>query len=86
MFSNSLGMPFAIYFFKKGLTMKTAAILLVLFSLSAMASEKDFMDLARTRKYRGGADESDLKVQAVLYQAPNKKKKAQKAEEPVEGF
>jgi ATP-dependent Zn protease len=66
--------------------MKTAAILLLIFSVTAMASDKDYMEVARTRTYRGGADESDLKVQAKLYQAPNKKKKTQKVEEPVEGF
>lgn len=64
--------------------MKFIILGLLFFSTSVFAT--DYMELARTRKYKGGPDESDLKVQAVLYQAPNKKKKVQKLEEPVEGF
>lgn len=64
--------------------MKTVLFASILFSLNAFAA--DYMEMARTRSYKGGPDESDLKVQAVLYQAPNKKKKVQKLEEPSEGF
>ncbi len=62
-------------------------ILFVLLILPAtlLAADNDYMEIARTRKYVGGADEGDLKVQVVLYQAPNKKKKPVKIE-PSEGF
>lgn len=63
--------------------MKTVFFVSLLFSLTAFSA--DYMELARTRSYKGGPDESDLKVQTVLYQAPNKKKKT-KVEEPSEGF
>ena len=66
--------------------MSKIILLGLLMSLKAVASEQsEYMDLARSRKYIGGPDESDLKVQAVLYQAPNKKKKPVKVE-PNEGF
>jgi len=64
--------------------MKTVLFASLLFSLNAVAA--DYMEIARTRNYKGGPDESDLKVQTVLYQAANKKKKVQKIEEPSEGF
>ncbi|MCC2677523.1 MAG: hypothetical protein K0R29_99 [Pseudobdellovibrio sp.] len=64
--------------------MKTFLFASLLFSLNVLAA--DYMEIARTRSYKGGPDESDLKVQTVLYQAPNKKKKVQKIEEPSEGF
>lgn len=64
--------------------MKAVILISLLFSLNTFAA--DFMETARTRAYKGGPDESDLKVQTVLYQAPNKKKKALKVEEPSEGF
>ena len=62
---------------------------LFLFSFQVMAAEKiDYMTIARTRKYRGGPDEGDLKVQAVLYQTVSTKKKKVpvKTDEPSEGF
>ena len=61
----------------------------LLFSVQVLAADKvDYMTIARTRKYRGGPDEGDLKVQAVLYQTVStKKKKAPvKTDEPSEGF
>ena len=65
-------------------------VLSVIVILSAVVVEAampstQYIDLARSRKYIGGKDESDLKVQSVLYQAPNKKKKPVKTE-PGEGF
>ena len=60
-------------------------ILPALLPTTLLAAENDYMEIARTRKYVGGADESDLKVQVVLYQAPSKKKKVIKVE-PNEGF
>lgn len=65
-------------------------VLSVIVILSAVVVEAampstQYIDLARSRKYIGGKDESDLKVQPVLYQAPNKKKKPVKTE-PGEGF
>ena len=59
--------------------MKLFLIFLTLPSL-IYAADVDFMEVARLRKYIGGADEGDLKVQTVLYQAPNKKKKPVKVE------
>lgn len=64
--------------------MKAVIFVSLLFSLNVNAA--DYMEMARSRSYKGGPDESDLKVQTVLYQAPNKKKKVQKTEEPSEGF
>lgn len=64
--------------------MKSVIVASLMLSLNASAA--DYLELARTRNYKGGPDETDLKVQAVLYQAPNKKKKVQKLEEPSEGF
>lgn len=46
----------------------------------------DYIEMARTRNYIGGADESDLKVQAEIYVAPSKKKKPVVKVEPGEGF
>lgn len=65
--------------------MKAFLIVVLFFSVSVLANDKDYMEIARMRKYIGGPDESDLKVQAVLYQAPSKKKKPVKVE-PNEGF
>ena len=66
--------------------MKSVTIFLLLFVSLVASAEIDYMEVARSRMYRGGPDESDLKVQTVLYQAPSKKKKVQKLEEPSEGF
>lgn len=63
--------------------MKTAIVASLLISLNAFGS--DYMEIARTRNYKGGPDETELKVQKELYQAPNKKKKV-KIEEPSEGY
>ncbi len=50
--------------------------LLLFISFGAQAAQiSQYVEVARTRLYKGGADESDLKVQPVLYQAPVKKKK-----------
>lgn len=45
-----------------------------------------YAEIARLRKYAGGADESDLKVQPVLNQSQNQKNKQNVLEEPSEGF
>ena len=61
----------------------------ILFSIQVLAVDKvDYMAIARARKYHGGADEGDLKVQAVLYQTVSTKKKKVpvKTDEPSEGF
>ncbi|MGZ3690508.1 MAG: hypothetical protein ACXVAX_03330 [Pseudobdellovibrio sp.] len=65
--------------------MKKLLFVLLILPVTLLAAENDYMEIARTRKYVGGADEGDLKVQAVLYQAPSKKKKPVKVE-PNEGF
>lgn len=60
-------------------------VILSAFVVQAAMPSTQYIDMARSRKYIGGKDESDLKVQRVLYQAPNKKKKPVKTE-PGEGF
>ncbi|MEK6627621.1 MAG: hypothetical protein AABY53_03260 [Bdellovibrionota bacterium] len=45
-----------------------------------------YAEIARLRKYAGGSDESDLKVQLKLNQSPSLKKKQNAPEEPSEGF
>ena len=60
-------------------------VILSAFVVQAARPSTQYIDMARSRKYIGGKDESDLKVQRVLYQAPNKKKKPVKTE-PGEGF
>ena len=55
-------------------------ILISFFSFAAFAAsapvaeESGYTELARTRRYVGGNDESDLKVQPVLYQTASSKK------------
>lgn len=49
------------------------SLLLVAFEASA-AQVSQYIEVARARLYKGGADESDLKVQPVLYQPAKKKK------------
>jgi hypothetical protein len=67
--------------------MKSFFFAFLLFSVNIVASDKiNYMEIARARQYRGGPDESDLKVQTILYQAPNKKKKPVKPDEPSEGY
>lgn len=39
------------------------------------AQESTYTEIAKSRKYIGGADESDLKVQPTLNRSQNKKKK-----------
>lgn len=52
------------------------AISLLFFTFSASAAQiSQYVEVARTRLYKGGADESDLKVQTFLYQPQAKKKK-----------
>lgn len=67
--------------------MKKALILFVIFGFGEVyaAQGSQYIDLARSRKYIGGRDEGDLKVQPKLYQPPNKKKKPAKPESN-EGF
>lgn len=60
-------------------------VILSAFVVQAAMPSTQYIDLARSRKYIGGKDEGDLKVQPVLYQASNKKKKPVKTE-PSEGF
>lgn len=62
-------------------------LLFLLFSFNLFAADQSqYMEIARNRSYKAGADEGDLKVQAVIYQTSNKKKKTVKIEEPSEGF
>ena len=61
--------------------------LVLIIGFAQAADDKNYSELARTRRYAGGVDESDLKVQPVLYQTPSSKKKKKIAPtEPVEGF
>jgi exopolysaccharide biosynthesis protein len=56
----------------------------VLFSSSSQAEENsEYLVKAKERKYAGGADESDLKVQKILSVNSDKK---EKTEESSEGF
>jgi hypothetical protein len=55
------------------------------FSLVTIAEENsEFAEKARERRYVGGADESDLKVQRTL--TANPKAKSQDPDETNEGF
>lgn len=56
---------------------KFVAIVLLLSAVGqAQASfDSQYIDLARTRKYLGGADEADLKVQPNLKQSSKSNKK-----------
>lgn len=61
-------------------------IFILLATVSTRADDESiYAEIARLRQYASGADESDLKVQAVLGQAQDKKKK-QINPEPAEGF
>lgn len=53
--------------------------------ISRADDESVYAEMARLRQYASGADESDLKVQPVLSQSQDKKKK-QINLEPTEGF
>lgn len=70
--------------------MKITKLVLVicLFSCSVLANEESaYAEVARLRQYVGGEDEGDLKVQPLLNQASQtKKKKQQPASESNEGF
>ncbi len=62
-------------------------ILVVLFTPHVYADEDSvFASIARLRKYAGGADESDLKVQTEIKKLPTKKKKQFNIEQQEEGF
>lgn len=68
-------------------------IRLILFTLlfvpfaPALANEASpYAEVARLRQYAGGEDESDLKVQPVLNQASQLKKKKQTSADSNEGF
>jgi hypothetical protein len=61
--------------------------LVLIIGFAQAADDSNYAEIARTRRYAGGADESDLKVQATLYQTPSsKKKKKPVTTEPSEGF
>jgi hypothetical protein len=61
-------------------------ISLLFFTFEARAAQiSQYIEIARTRLYKGGADESDLKVQPVLYQ-PAKKKKTINLDPQDSGF
>ncbi len=62
-----------------------AAMTLMVFSTKATASEDDltYSEKAREKKFLGGADESELKVLAVL---PNLKNKKNAIDDADEGF
>ena len=56
-------------------------------TLNSYADEESaYAENARLRIYPGGADESDLKVQAVLKRTTDLKKKGLVPGEPTEGF
>lgn len=62
-------------------------MLVVLFVPFVYADEDSvFASAARLRKYAGGADESDLKVQTEIKKLPTKKKKQLNVEQQEEGF
>ena len=63
-------------------------MLVVLFASPVVwaLESSEYVEMARARSYIGGVDEGDLKVQAEIYVAPNKKKKAVIKVEPGEGF
>ncbi len=71
-------------------------ILLILFLIISLVSflapnlradeASAYSEVARLRKYAGGADESDLKVQLKLSLTPSQKKKLNAPDEPSEGF
>ena len=58
---------------------------IALFSQSASAAELDanYIEMVREKKFKGAADESELKVLTVL---PAKKNKVEVSEESTEGF
>ena len=61
--------------------------LILIIGFAQAADDTNYAEIARTRRYSGGVDESDLKVQATLYQTPSsKKKKKTITTEPAEGF
>lgn len=61
--------------------------LLFIAGVTNASESNNYSEMARSRHYVGGADESDLKVQAALVQTPSaKKKKKSTTTEPVEGF
>lgn len=60
--------------------------ILLTFTFAQAAEDPNFAEIARSRRYVGGADESDLKVQATLFQTLSSKKKKKTITEPVEGF
>lgn len=64
------------------------ALVICLFTCPAFANEESaYAEIARLRQYVGGEDEGDLKVQPLLNQASQaKKKKQQSSNEPTEGF
>lgn len=69
------------------LVMVSTMLLASLWTSELRADEASaYAEIARFRKYAGGADESDLKVQPVLNQSQNQKKKQNIQEEPSEGF
>jgi hypothetical protein len=67
--------------------LKKILILFTILGCSEVFAAKGavYIDLARSKKYIGGRDESDLKVQLKLYQPPSKNNKPVKPE-PNEGF
>ena len=61
--------------------------MVLIIGFAQAADDLNYAEIARTRRYAGGIDESDLKVQASLYQTPSSKKKTKPVTtEPVEGF
>ncbi len=67
--------------------LKIVLPLILVMGFAQAADDSNYSEIARTRRYVGGADESDLKVQATLYQTPSsKKKKKTVTTEPSEGF
>ena len=66
---------------------KLIAATLLLFSFEVNAAQiSQYVEVARARLYKGGPDESDLKVQPVLFQAPARKKKAINLDPQDSGF
>lgn len=65
-------------------TIFVAISILFLSALSSAEENSDYAEKARERRYVGGADESDLKVQKAV--ANSKAKPVEESDESNEGF
>ena len=75
--------PFRYFFISiLGLTFVFTAYL----STASAAEDSDYVQIARERKYVGGVEESDLKVQLQLPTVDLSNQGLEKSEESTEGF